>query len=388
MKKSNTKELKKKKQLTTFPWVGGKAKFKRQLNEQLEQLIKPYHECYAEPFCGGLGAFISVHELLIEKGIIKIRLSDGNHHLVNFYQQVQVNPDDLIEKINALEASFESTIPVDLIGEGLINKENSNRPRMFNAQRFFKLIQTKHNQSSLNASAVENASHFFFMQHHLVNGLYRENKKGEQNTSFNWTPRPLSAKTVRDKIQELHEMFSLFDIEFSHKSYAEIDYNQRTVYYLDPPYVKSEISKTKEVLYTSEGFSIDDQLNLLKLVATKTFLYSNHECPLIRDELMKIPDVSIQTLGRKNNVSSDIESRGNMVMEVLAAHHGYAPYDMISEIVAINQNEIKLLREIATASSKRPSRVNRWTEIDRREEQNEMNVIPVTTKFTMSRFIN
>jgi site-specific DNA-adenine methylase len=367
MKTSNTKKLKDNKQLTTFPWMGGKAKFKSQMNEKLELLIKPYHDSYAEPFCGGLGAFISVHEQLIEKGIIKIRLSDSNHHVVNFYQEVQNNPTELIEIINDLEAHFRSTIPSDLIGQKLINKNNPNRPRMFNAQSFFKLIQSKHNKPTINASATENASHFFFMQQHLVNGFYRENKKGEQNTSFNWTPKTLSGKTITEKIKALHELFSLFDIEFSHKSYTDIDYNQRTVYYLDPPYVKSEISKTKEVLYTSEGFSIDDQLNLLKLVATKTFLYSNHECPLICDELIKIPRISILTLGRKNTVSGDIESRGNIVMEILASQHGFAPFEMEQQIAVDNPTQIILSQNIAVASKRKLPKAKKWKEFKRYE---------------------
>ena len=48
-----------------FKWIGGKSWISNKLNEKTNEIIKDKNIItYVEPFCGGLGSFLSLFETL------------------------------------------------------------------------------------------------------------------------------------------------------------------------------------------------------------------------------------------------------------------------------------------------------------------------------------
>jgi DNA adenine methylase len=71
-----------------FPWPGGKS----WATQHVLPMIKP-HECYCEPFAGGLA-------VLLSKEISRLEVvNDLNSSLVNFYRCVRYHADELIREI-------------------------------------------------------------------------------------------------------------------------------------------------------------------------------------------------------------------------------------------------------------------------------------------------
>ena len=112
---------------------------------------------YFEPFAGGLALYCN---LCPKQAVI----NDINPKLINLYNAVKSDTDNLISLLDNLQNQF--------------NKYPTQRER----ENFYYEIRTKFNSEPL---GTEQASHFIFLNKLCFNGLYRENTKGEFNASFN-----------------------------------------------------------------------------------------------------------------------------------------------------------------------------------------------------------
>lgn len=312
---------------TLFKYIGGKRWLRNNLRQEFSNILKMKNfDTYVEPFVGGMGAFLSVYDVLKENGIKKIILNDINTNLINFYKIIKeedgLKTKDLIDKFLILEQSFISTIPKETsklhkIKDKFKIKENlthANINFLNQRKRFNVLIK---NDNKNNEEKIETAAILLFLQAHCFNGIYRENSKGEYNTPFNWEVREKTKEILEEEIKDVQNVFNLFEVKLLNKSALDImDTNSENIfYYLDPPYLNNNISENK---YNKEHFDEEKQMQLIEKLNNKFFVYSNHH----NDKLLNAfklhgKDYKVQIIMRKNIISASVESRKEDKSEIL-----------------------------------------------------------------------
>ena len=201
-------------------WAGGK----RQLLEQMSPHFPDGYDVYFEPFLGGGATFFY---LLSPKAI----LSDSNDELINVFQQVRDNPDDLM---NALDRHYPHR----------------------NNREYFDRIRAE-DPSKL--SAAERAARATFLNKTCYNGLYRVNSKNQFNVPFGRHKNPVlysrenimaASRALKGKIVTTADYRAICE-------YAR----SGDFIYLDPPYqpLSSTASFTS---YTRDAFDEKDQEEL------------------------------------------------------------------------------------------------------------------------------
>lgn len=275
--------------------------------------LNPSIKAYCEPFCGGLGSFLSVQDVLFENGITSITLNDINKNIINFYYDVKEHPYQLINKYFSLEAKFSSNIPADWKVLKKTHSKEEQKVLLSDANTFYKDIREQFNTAP---TGVEKSALLLFLQKHSFNGIYRENKKGDHNVPFNWNGDFVNKEETQNRILELSELLNNFNILLTSKSFEAIEYRTDTLYYLDPPYLND---KGVENNYSKGGFSIDRQLELINMISHSPFIYSNHNSSILTDAFNSLESESLtfETISRKNIVSSSPESRGEDKTEIL-----------------------------------------------------------------------
>lgn len=305
-----------KKIMTLFNYIGGKTWLRHQLREEISKnLIGKKITTYVEPFAGGLGAFLGVYNVLVENKINNVILNDINSKLINFYQIVKNEHENLINEYMKLELEYEKTIPLE---SKILYKTKDKiklKLMLINSELFYKKIRNKFNS---NQSNLESAVSLLFLQNHCFNGIYRENLKGEYNTPFNWESKTFNEDKIREKIVTVNKVFNLFVIEFSNKSFLDLNYNNHSFYYLDPPYIND--INTNENKYNKDSFNLDKQKILINKIKSTSFVYSNHDNDILIKEFEynNIP-ITVSKVSRKNIISASNESRKIDKIEILVS---------------------------------------------------------------------
>jgi DNA adenine methylase Dam len=302
-----------KKVKTLFKYIGGKAWLKDNLREEIIKLLalkKP--TTYVEPFTGGLGAFLSVYDLLINAGIKTVILNDINPKLINFYKTVESNPEELIREYMELESEFFKTIPSKVKDLHPIKDKEILKKLLINAELFFKEIRNSFNKEK---DILKSSAQLLFLQKHCFNGVYRENSKGEYNTPFNWDTKTFPEEQIREKILDVNRVFKHFNMIFSIGSFEYLSYIKDTLYYLDPPYINQNLVENK---YNKDIFDLNKQKLLIEKISQVPFIYSNHENDLLINEFKnKVPLFKLKKIARKNIISASTESRKTDKIEIL-----------------------------------------------------------------------
>ena len=236
-------EKQKKVELKPFvKWVGGKG----QLIEQLEKHIPSYGEKvltkYAEPFVGG-GALL--FDILSKYNFESLYIGDTNAELINAYNVVKNNVEELIKKLTDIQLAF---VPVD---------ENGRK-------YYYYTVREKFNSLILNKdTAIEKASLFIFLNKTCFNGLYRVNKKGQFNVPMGAYKNP----TICDEknLRNVSEALQNVNIVCADYSLSKDFIDKDTFVYLDPPY--RPISQTASFTsYNADCFDDNEQIRLAKFI--------------------------------------------------------------------------------------------------------------------------
>ncbi len=206
-------------------WAGGKT----QLLDELGLHI-PRFETYFEPFLGGGALFF-----YLASGLSSFRahLSDLNPELVNAYQAVKNNVNELIDLLGRHEIDY------------------ATQPKSF----YYRLRNEKP------SGKLEKAARLVALNKTCYNGLYRVNSAGEFNVPIGRYKNPTicNAQALRIASSALARTKATVRVG----DYAEVlkEALKGDFVYLDPPFVP--LSKTaKFVDYTKAGFSERDQLEL------------------------------------------------------------------------------------------------------------------------------
>lgn len=208
-------------------WAGGKT----QLLPQLDAHVPKFGR-YFEPFLGG-GAFFF---RLASRSPLMARLSDVNNDLVNAYNVVKNDVEDLTVLLEKHEKDY----------------------RKGPSRYYYRL------RSDQPSDSLERAARFIALNKTCYNGLYRVNKRGKFNVPIGKYLNP----TICDRNQLRSASAAL---NHSDTKIAVADYRQALkkaragdFVYLDPPF--SPLSHTANFVdYTKDGFGMRDQIELARV---------------------------------------------------------------------------------------------------------------------------
>ena len=143
-------------------WAGGKGQLLSQLEDLLPVGIEDRELTYIEPFVGG-GAML-FNMLNKYPNIAKVVINDINPYLVTAYRVIKDNPEDLIDRLAALEHEYFA----------LENEEAK--------KAFFLGVREIFNEETLDD--IDRTKYLLFLNRTCFNGLYRVNAKGKFNVPF------------------------------------------------------------------------------------------------------------------------------------------------------------------------------------------------------------
>ncbi|MBR6162821.1 DNA adenine methylase [bacterium] len=268
----------------TYPivkWVGGK----RQLMFELLKNMPENYNRYFEPFIGGGALFF---ELQPNNAYI----SDMNKELINLYQVVRDNVDELVADLQKHDISKEY---------------------------FMKIRNIDRTEEYENWSDVKKASRFIYLNRTCFNGMYRVNSKGEFNVPFGHYKNP----RILDENNLINCSNLLQRTEIKHADFSEIlkKVKKDDFVYFDPPYVP--LSETSSFTsYTKDGFDMDMQFKLrdvcdeLDTMGVK-FLLSNSDTKLV-NELYE--NYNIKKVFASRQINANADGRGK-ITEVLVRNY-------------------------------------------------------------------
>ena len=311
-----------------FSYAGSKMKFKKdfdRLHQQFGKSIKV--KTYVEAFAGTLASlFHNLAHVEAKRYII----NDTNKRIINLYQQIQSNPQELFEKFALLENEFQRIIPETLRNQRYVKEEF--RDNLFKANQDFYLEARAYlNQCPLD---INNAALFLFVMHHNFNGLYHENKKGDLNVSFNWSSEVINMDAIRQSIFNLHHFFTTHEVLFENKDVFELVNTldeKETFIYLDPPYSNSNIQ------YSSKAHSFNEVQTHLELIALcqkyDYVMYSNNYEMILEKEFQACVEFQRGNFGTKKSQKPTHE------MLALVCHIKTSLYTSIPALLGIATQE-------------------------------------------------
>lgn len=230
-------------------WAGGKG----QLLARYRELYPAACGCpagggfYIEPFTGGGAVFF---DLAPEQAI----LIDSNFELINFYNAVKYQLDELVEELH--------------------------RHRRSNAEEYYYQVRALDPEEM---TAPQRAGRFLYLNKTGFNGLWRVNRKGQHNVPYGKYKNPAIFDTdnLRQVSQALQSALILhgdFQMALEHAGPGDF-------VYCDPPY--HPLSETARFTsYTAEAFGVREQERLAALYRQLDergclLMLSNSDTPLI-----------------------------------------------------------------------------------------------------------
>ena len=278
-------------------WVGGKTQILSDIDLLIGQSLNKNINKYAEPFVGG-GAVL--FHILSNYNFDEIYIGDTNQFLINTYNTIKDNVDELVKKLQYLQEKYSKS-----------NEEQR-------AKIYYKTRDSFNSIPLKKDTKIDKASQFIFLNKTCFNGLFRVNSKGLFNTPKGRYKNPL----ICDEENLRNISKALRGIKIVCGDYVEamsfIDKN--TLVYLDPPY--RPITKTSSfTAYNREQFDDDEQLRLSNFVkdidkkGTK-FILSNSD-PKNYDKNDNFFDIlygdfNIKRVEAKRAINSDGNARGKI----------------------------------------------------------------------------
>lgn len=206
-------------------WVGGK----RQLIGEIKEYMPKKFNNYFEPFIGGGAVFF---ELKQHNSFI----NDYNQELTNLYEIIKTKPNELLKDL----------------------KKHKNTEEYYYEIRSLDREPTKYKR----LSKVKKASRFIYLNKTGFNGLYRVNKKGQNNVPFGRYKDPKFAD--EENILACSELLQSTTIMNGDFENIKAHIKEGDFVYFDPPYVP--LNETSNfTAYTDKGFDDDMQFRLKEL---------------------------------------------------------------------------------------------------------------------------
>ena len=279
------KEIKKVTLQPFTKWTGGK----RQLLPVIRELIPKTYNRYFEPFVGGGALFFD----LAPKDAV---INDFNAELINCYQQIKDNPQELIEILK-------------------VHQE-------YNSKEYYLDLRSADRDERIDMmSEVQRAARILYMLRVNFNGLYRVNSKNQFNVPYGRYKNP---KIVDEELISAISVYinnNHLEIKVGDFEKAIVDVRTGDFVYFDPPYIP--LSETSAFTsYTHEGFSFADQVRLRdafkRLSDTGAYVMLSNSSSALVEELYKDFNIHYVEATRTNGAKSS--SRGK-ISEIIVTNY-------------------------------------------------------------------
>ncbi|HEV1438739.1 TPA: DNA adenine methylase [Streptococcus pneumoniae] len=279
------KEIKKVTLQPFTKWTGGK----RQLLPVIRELIPKTYNRYFEPFVGGGALFFD----LAPKDAV---INDFNAELINCYQQIKDNPQELIEILK-------------------VHQE-------YNSKEYYLDLRSADRDERIDMmSEVQRAARILYMLRVNFNGLYRVNSKNQFNVPYGRYKNP---KIVDEELISAISVYinnNQLEIKVGDFEKAIVDVRTGDFVYFDPPYIP--LSETSAFTsYTHEGFSFADQVRLRdafkRLSDTGAYVMLSNSSSVLVEELYKDFNIHYVEATRTNGAKSS--SRGK-ISEIIVTNY-------------------------------------------------------------------
>ena len=266
-------------------WTGGK----RQLLPVIRELMPKTYNRYFEPFVGGGALFFD----LAPKNAV---INDFNAELINCYQQIKDNPQELIEILK-------------------VHQE-------YNSKEYYLELRSADRDERIDMmSEVQRAARILYMLRVDFNGLYRVNSKNQFNVPYGRYKNP---KIVDENLVSAISTYlnnNQIEIKKGDFEKAVLDVQPGDFVYFDPPYIP--LSETSAFTsYTHEGFSYDDQVRLRdtfkKLSDTGAYVILSNSSSFLVEELYRDFNIHYVEATRTNGAKSS--SRGK-ISEIIVTNY-------------------------------------------------------------------
>ena len=266
-------------------WTGGK----RQLLPVIRELMPKKYNRYFEPFVGGGALFFD----LAPKDAV---INDFNSELINCYQQIKDNPQELIEILK-------------------VHQE-------YNSKEYYLDLRSVDRDERIDMmSEVQRAARILYMLRVDFNGLYRVNSKNQFNVPYGRYKNP---KIVDENLVSAISTYlnnNQIEIKKGDFEKAVLDVQPGDFVYFDPPYIP--LSETSAFTsYTHEGFSYDDQVRLRdtfkKLSDTGAYVMLSNSSSFLVEELYQDFNIHYVEATRTNGAKSS--SRGR-ISEIIVTNY-------------------------------------------------------------------
>ena len=281
-------KIKEIKEVTLQPftkWTGGK----RQLLPVIRELMPKTYNRYFEPFVGGGALFFD----LAPKDAV---INDFNAELINCYQQIKDNPQELIEILK-------------------VHQE-------YNSKEYYLDLRSADRDERIDMmSEVQRAARILYMLRVDFNGLYRVNSKNQFNVPYGRYKNP---KIVDENLVSAISTYlnnNQIEIKKGDFEKAVLDVQPGDFVYFDPPYIP--LSETSAFTsYTHEGFSYDDQVRLRdtfkKLNDAGAYVMLSNSSSFLVEELYRDFNIHCVEATRTNGAKSS--SRGK-ISEIIVTNY-------------------------------------------------------------------
>jgi DNA adenine methylase len=231
-------------------WAGGK----RQLLPAIQAFLPAKYTEYYEPFIGA-GA------LLLTLQPQKSTINDTNQELVNCYQVIKDQPEELLKLCQQHQAN--------------------------NSQEYYYQLREQDRQAGFEQlSPLERAARIIYLNKTCFNGLFRVNSSGQFNVPYGKYKNPVIANPTVIKAISAYlnqAQVQILNVDFEQ---AVSQAKKGAFVYFDPPY--HPLSQTSSFTgYSSSGFGEQEQIRLKQVCDRLTdqgcqVLASNSAAPLIK----------------------------------------------------------------------------------------------------------
>ena len=303
-------------QLTNIPkpflkWVGGKTQIIDNVINNFPKKIINYHE----PFLGG-GSVLLALLFKIHNGDIKlsgkIYVYDLNEGLINLYNNIKNNKDELFKLIQKYIKEYDS-----ISGSDVNRNPNNLEEAKTSKESYYYYLRKKFNKTD--KSSLDYSALFLVLNKLCFRGVYREGPNGFNVPYGHY-------KTTPGVISELDiKMYSklfknvIFRKEDFTKSMTKI--NKGDFVYLDPPYAPENVKSF--VGYTKDGFGLVNHKKLFDLIKSLhnkkiKFMMSNAKVDLVTTSFQN-NEYKITDIEAKRSIHS--KNPGTKTTEVIITNY-------------------------------------------------------------------
>jgi DNA adenine methylase len=225
-------------------WAGGKGQLLPTIRKFYPPCLGTKIRKYCEPM---VGAGAVLFDILNSYEMDEVYICDTNVELLNVYEAVKNNVDELINILQKFETEH-------------LDKDTDSRKEYYYQQR--ELFNTEIHNPNKNNSLLR-AALFIYLNKTCFNGLYRVNKKGFYNVPMGAYKNPKICDI--ENLQKTSELLQCVTILSGDYTTIENVVDENTLVYIDPPY--RPLTKTADFTsYNADNFNDEDQVRLAEFI--------------------------------------------------------------------------------------------------------------------------